>query len=102
MLSGKAIFADEDVYAGYKKRRHADELVDEALVPLGVPRELIERAARARSRSIRRSGCRSVDELATELEHVLEPSTEDVASCPPPPQRNETRASRRRRIRSGW
>ena len=31
MLSGKAIFADEDVYAGYKKRRHADELVREAL-----------------------------------------------------------------------
>src|SRR3954469_10118079 len=27
MLSGKAIFADEDVYAGYRKRRHGGELV---------------------------------------------------------------------------
>ena len=31
MLSGKAIFADEDVYAGYRKRRHGDELVAAAL-----------------------------------------------------------------------
>ena len=38
MMSGKAIFADEDVYAGYKKRRHADEHVEDALRPLGVPR----------------------------------------------------------------
>src|SRR4051812_5587236 len=41
MMSGKAIFADEDVYAGYKKRRHADELIKEALVPLNVPRRVI-------------------------------------------------------------
>src|SRR5262245_4950206 len=41
MLSGKAIFADEDVYAGYKKRRHADDLVREALGPAGVPRPVI-------------------------------------------------------------
>ena len=52
MLSGKAIFADEDVYAGYKKRRHADELVREALTPLGVPAQVIDAAdARARVRS---------------------------------------------------
>src|SRR5262245_14215182 len=31
MLTGQAIFADEDVYAGYKKRRHGDELVKKAL-----------------------------------------------------------------------
>src|SRR6188508_2336194 len=36
MLSGKAIFADEDVYAGYKKRRHGDEHVRDALRPLGI------------------------------------------------------------------
>ncbi|HEY0194621.1 MAG TPA: serine/threonine-protein kinase, partial [Kofleriaceae bacterium] len=42
MLSGRAIFADEDVYAGYKKRRHADQLVDEALRPLGVPGSVIK------------------------------------------------------------
>ncbi len=38
MLSGKAIFADEDVYAGYKKRRHAEELVRDALAPLKLPK----------------------------------------------------------------
>ncbi|HEY4180777.1 MAG TPA: protein kinase [Kofleriaceae bacterium] len=31
MLTGRAIFADEDVYAGYKKRRNADEIVRDAL-----------------------------------------------------------------------
>jgi serine/threonine-protein kinase len=41
MLTGKAIFADEDVYAGYKKRRHADNLVREALQPLKVPEPAI-------------------------------------------------------------
>src|SRR4051812_48680819 len=47
MLSGKAIFADEDVYAGYKKRRHADELVKDALRPLGVGGKVIELLTRA-------------------------------------------------------
>src|SRR5512143_3430987 len=42
MLSGKAIFADEDVYAGYRKRRHADELVRDTLAPLGIPRQVID------------------------------------------------------------
>ncbi|CAN5897836.1 hypothetical protein BH11MYX2_BH11MYX2_06270 [soil metagenome] len=31
MLTGRAIFADEDVYAGYKKRRNADEIVRDVL-----------------------------------------------------------------------
>ena len=47
MLSGKAIFADEDVYAGYKKRRHADNLVRETLLPVGVPRGLVNVLAHA-------------------------------------------------------
>src|SRR5437762_9296572 len=37
MLSAKAVFADEDVYAGYRKRRQADQLVREALEPLELP-----------------------------------------------------------------
>src|SRR5437763_1623142 len=36
MISTKAVFADEDVYAGYKKRRHAGELVAAALAPCEV------------------------------------------------------------------
>ncbi len=41
MLTGKAIFSDEDVYAGYKKRRHWDTLVRDALQPLPVPASFI-------------------------------------------------------------
>jgi len=37
MLSGKAIFADEDVYAGYRKRRNATDLVATALKPIDLP-----------------------------------------------------------------
>ncbi|MBA2543638.1 MAG: serine/threonine protein kinase [Deltaproteobacteria bacterium] len=47
MMSGKAVFADEDVYAGYKKRRHADTLVREALTPHGVPKQMIELLSKA-------------------------------------------------------
>src|SRR3954469_17828049 len=47
MLSGRAIFADEDVYAGYKKRRHADEHVREALAPLKIPAAVIDVMSRA-------------------------------------------------------
>ena len=47
MLSGKAIFADEDVYAGYRKRRQGDKLVHEALAPLAVPGPVLELLAKA-------------------------------------------------------
>jgi serine/threonine-protein kinase len=47
MLSGKAIFADEDVYAGYRKRRQGDKLLREALEPLEVPEPVIQLLARA-------------------------------------------------------
>ncbi len=42
MLSSRAIFADEDVYAGYKKRRHADEHVREALQSAQVPAAAVD------------------------------------------------------------
>jgi serine/threonine protein kinase len=41
MLTGKAIFSDEDVYAGYKKRRQWDTLVRDALLPLALPTAFI-------------------------------------------------------------
>jgi serine/threonine-protein kinase len=47
MITAKAIFADEDVYAGYKKRRHAEEHVRDALAPLGVPKALVDVLSRA-------------------------------------------------------
>jgi serine/threonine-protein kinase len=89
MLTGKAIFADEDVYAGYKKRRHADELVRDTLVPFDLPSGLIGVLAHALAFDPKKRLLR-VDELATELQHVLEPLTEEVASLPSPPRRNES------------
>src|SRR5262245_1194042 len=81
MLSGKAIFADEDVYAGYRKRRHADQLVREALEPIAVPPTVIKLLARALEFDPKRRVAR-VEELAAELATALEPSTNEQPSLP--------------------
>ena len=71
MLSGKAIFADEDVYAGYKKRRHADEHVRDALVPLGIATSIIELFTHALAFDPKKRLAK-VDELATLLQAALD------------------------------
>jgi eukaryotic-like serine/threonine-protein kinase len=71
MLSTKAIFADEDVYAGYKKRRSAEELVAAALLPLGVPGSVISLLSRALAFDPKRRITR-VEQLGTELVAALE------------------------------
>ena len=76
MLSGKAIFADEDVYAGYKKRRHADELVGGALGPLHVPTPVIQLLSRALAFDPKKRLAK-VEELANELVTALEPQAEE-------------------------
>jgi len=81
MLSGKAIFADEDVYAGYKKRRHADELVRDALKPLGVSAQVIELLSRALAFDPKRRILK-VEQLAAELTTTLEPPTEELRRLP--------------------
>jgi len=87
MLSGKAIFADEDVYAGYKKRRHADELVREALGPCNISRSVIRLLARALAFDPKQRVTR-VEDLAIELGAALEPITEEqIRIKPPPPPR---------------
>ena len=86
MLSGKAIFADEDVYAGYKKRRHADELVRETLLPTGVPRGIVNVLAHALAFDPKKRILR-VDELSTELQGALEPVTEEVSRITTPGKR---------------
>ncbi|CAN5920560.1 hypothetical protein BH11MYX3_BH11MYX3_21060 [soil metagenome] len=83
MLSGKAIFADEDVYAGYKKRRHADEHVREALKPLGIPPKVIDLFTRALAFDPKKRVTK-VDELAIELAALLE--ADEPARLPPEPQ----------------
>src|SRR5690606_38559293 len=74
MLSGKAIFADEDVYAGYKKRRHADDLIRDTLVPLAVPRHVIAVLTKALAFDPKKRLAK-VEELSAELQSAIEPLT---------------------------
>jgi serine/threonine-protein kinase len=83
MLSGTAIFADEDVYAGYKKRRHADEHVRAILEPFGIPRAVVEVMVRALAFDPKKRLAK-VDELAQHLVTSLEPSTAPLAKVAPP------------------
>lgn len=89
MISGKAIFADEDVYAGYKKRRHAEEHVRDALVPLGVPKAFVQVMIRALAFDPKKR-LNKVDELSAELQSTLEPQTEEQPRLPPPPPRGKS------------
>ena len=82
MLSGKAIFADEDVYAGYKKRRHADDHIKEALKPLGLGKPVIELFTRALAFDPKKR-LSKVDDFATALGALLE--ADEVSKLPPPP-----------------
>jgi hypothetical protein len=82
MLSSKAIFADEDVYAGYKKRRHADELIRDALTAVRAPRNLIALITRALAFDPKKRPSK-VEELSGELATAIEPATEEVPRLPP-------------------
>lgn len=49
MLTGRAIFADDDLYEGYRKRKESDDVVGRALAPLGLSGDavaLLQRALR--------------------------------------------------------
>jgi serine/threonine protein kinase len=83
MLTTKAIFADEDVYAGYKKRRHAGEHIQAALAPLGLPRNLTELLSRALAFDPKQRLVR-VDDLATALEQLLDRSAAESERLPAP------------------
>ena len=80
MLSGKAIFADEDVYAGYRKRRHGGDLVVAALQPLDVPLAAIEVLAKALAFDPKHRLAR-VEDLAQQLAAAVDPTG---ASAPRP------------------
>ena len=84
MLSGRAIFADEDVYAGYKKRRHADENVREALAPLKIAKQVIDILSHALAFDPKKR-IPKVEDFAAELQQATEPSTEEQPRLPPPP-----------------
>ena len=87
MLSGKAIFADEDVYAGYKKRRHADDLVRDTLLPVGRTARPRQRArTRARVRSEEADRCASTS-CRPSCSGAVDPSTEEVSRITTPGKR---------------
>ncbi|MCW5802497.1 MAG: protein kinase [Deltaproteobacteria bacterium] len=84
MLSAKAIFADEDVYAGYKKRRHADDLVKDALLPFKVPRGVIALITKALAFDPKQR-IPKIDVLATELANALAPADQPRTRPPSEP-----------------
>jgi serine/threonine-protein kinase len=87
MLSGKAIFADEDVYAGYKKRRHADEHVRDALLPLGISKRVIDLFIHALAFDPKKRLAK-VDELAIQLQTAIE--ADEAQKLPPAPPMENT------------
>ncbi len=92
MLSAKAIFADEDVYAGYKKRRHADELVRDALRPLFIAQNVIDLLTRALAFDPKKRVLK-VDQLGSELAATVD--RHDDRRLPLPPSRDEVTTSLR-------
>ena len=82
MLSAKAVFSDEDVYAGYKKRRHGGKLVREALEPHDVPSAVIDVLIKALAFDPKQRP-RDVDELVAELTTALEPTTNEQPRLSP-------------------
>jgi len=97
MLSTKAIFADEDVYAGYKKRRRAGELVREALEPLDVPDKIIELLSNALAFDPAKR-TPSVEQFARELSGAVglgkSPAPTPGPAIPPPANTTAAEASR--------
>ena len=91
MLSTRAVFSDEDVYAGYKKRRHGADLVREALVPYGVPAPVVEVLIKALAFDPKqRMG--HVEELVAALHTAMEPAIEAQTSRPSEPSHGDTTA----------
>jgi serine/threonine protein kinase len=81
MLSGRAIFADEDVYAGYRKRRQGDALLREALASIELPRAVVDLLVKALAFEPRQR-LSTVDQFAAELAHAIEPATDEIVTTP--------------------
>lgn len=83
MLTGTAIFSDEDVYAGYKKRRQSDALIRDALAPLQLPPALILVLSRALAFDPRERTSR-VALFSTELMQAMAPQPVTEVARPQP------------------
>jgi serine/threonine protein kinase len=80
-LTGNPIFACDDVYEGYRKRRHPMNLLRDAFAPFDVPQEAIDVLARALSFAPE-DRMHTIAELIGALEEAFEPSTVEHARVP--------------------
>ncbi|MBK9031942.1 MAG: serine/threonine protein kinase [Myxococcales bacterium] len=86
MLTSQAIFADDDLYESYRKRRHADELVAEALASLDLPAPAVALLQRAlRFHPDERPD--DAAEFGLELHDAFEPITAPTNRLPEAPAR---------------
>jgi hypothetical protein len=83
MLTGHAIFADEDVYQGYHKRRNAEALVHGALDPLGLPADAVALLVHA-TRFAPQERPSSIADFGLALSDAFEPVTANAGALPPP------------------
>jgi eukaryotic-like serine/threonine-protein kinase len=77
-LTGNPIFACDDVYDGYKKRRRPGALIDEAFAGFDVPREAIDVLARALAFAPEDRLPR-IGDLVNQLVEAFEPKTDERA-----------------------
>ena len=84
MLTGRAIFADDDVYEGYRKRKSSASILQVAVEPLGLPADVLDLLQRALAFE---PGERPQDASAfgVELADAFEPTTGQPPRLGPPP-----------------
>jgi serine/threonine protein kinase len=90
MLTGRAIFAEEDVQRGYRKRRRLGDVLREAIGPLGLPSEAVQVLTRALAFSPEDRPRRATD-LAHELIQAFEPRTAELQRMTEGPYRDLAR-----------
>ena len=85
MVTGRAIFADDDLYEGYRKRRSSDALVAEALAPLELPASAVALLQRAlRFHPDERP--EDAGDFGLELTDAFEPTTAPTSRLPEVPE----------------
>ncbi len=81
MMTGVPIFACDDVYEGYRKRRHGDRLMREAFAGLALPEPALVLLARALAFSPFDRPTK-IGDFMEALGHAFEPSTAELVRLP--------------------
>jgi serine/threonine protein kinase len=90
MLTGKAIFAEEDVQRGYRKRRRIADALRDSIGPLRLPSEAVQVLARALAFAPEERQRRATD-LAHDLIQAFEPRTAELQRMTEGPYRDIAR-----------